>query len=181
MKKIIVWLAIIVIVLVSGFFALNRYIYVEKQGDAGFKPEQDHKFIQYTINGKQFRLADGDTGESNDQTKNPTITKYFGNEAYGDLDGDGISDIAFILTQSGGGSGTFYYVVVALKTDDGYVGTNGMLLGDRIAPQTTEIRNERLIVNFATRKADEPMSAPVSVGTTAYFKVVDDMLEPILP
>lgn len=63
-----------------------------------------------------------------------TITQYFGNEAVGDLNGDGTPDIAFLLTQTSGGSGTFYYVVAALKTPYGYQGTNAVLLGDRIAP-----------------------------------------------
>lgn len=98
-------------------------------------------------------------------------TRIFGNEARGDLNGDGAEDVAFILTQDSGGSGTFYYAVVALKTADGYKGTNGVLLGDRIAPQTTEMRNGEVIVNYAERKPGEPMTAQPSVGISKYLKV----------
>jgi hypothetical protein len=38
-------------------------------------------------------------------------TPYFGNEAIGDLNGDGLPDTGFVLTQSSGGSGTFCYAV----------------------------------------------------------------------
>ena len=102
--------------------------------------------------------------------------RYFGNDANGDLNGDGKEDIAFLLTQSPGGSGTFYYIAVALKTVDGHKGTNAMFLGDRIAPQTTEIRNGEIIVNYADRKLDEPMTTAPSVGVSKYFKVVNNRL-----
>lgn len=99
------------------------------------------------------------------------VTRYFGNEATGDLNGDGAADVAFLLTQDGGGSGTFYYVVAALKEAGGYRGTNAILLGDRIAPQTTEIRNGTLIVNYADRKPSDPMTTQPSVGVSKYLKI----------
>ncbi len=97
--------------------------------------------------------------------------KYFGNEATGDLNGDGQSDVAFIITYDGGGSGTFYYAVAALKTGDGYTGTNGVLLGDRIAPQATQIQNGQVIINYSDRKPTDPMTTPPSVGVSKYLKV----------
>jgi hypothetical protein len=101
---------------------------------------------------------------------------YFGNEAVGDLDGDGRSDTAFLVTHDGGGSGTFYYVIVALADGGGYAGTNAVLLGDRIAPQTTEIRDATLIVNYADRKPTESMTAAPSVGVSKYLKVFQGTL-----
>ncbi len=99
-------------------------------------------------------------------------TRYFGNEATGDLNKDGTPDVGFVLTQSSGGSGTFYYAVVALKTAAGYIGTNAVLLGDRIAPQTTEFRDGVLIVNYADRNAGEPMTMMPSAGMTKRLTVV---------
>lgn len=102
--------------------------------------------------------------------------KYFGNDAFGDLNGDGKEDVAFLITQNSEGSGTFYYVVVALKNTNGYQVTNTLLLGDRIAPQTTEIQNGEIIVNYADRKPSEPMTAIPFVGVSKYFKVVSNKL-----
>jgi hypothetical protein len=122
------------------------------------------KDVTFTIDGAPTRLSS-------------TGIKYFGNDATGDLNGDGQPDTAFLLTYDGGGSGTFYYVVVALTTaDGGYIGTNAILLGDRIAPQTTEIKDGELIVNYADRKPSEPMSAPPSVGVSKYLKISNDAL-----
>ena len=80
------------------------------------------------------------------------LTRYFGNEIRHDLNGDGREDVVFLLTQETGGSGVFYYAVAALDTEQGYVGSEGLLLGDRIAPQTTEIGTGNIvIVTYADR------------------------------
>ncbi len=107
-----------------------------------------------------------------------TIIKYFGNEAYGDLNSDGLTDKAYITTEDPGGSGTFYYVIVALKNPapsptpaNDYHLTNPVFIGDRIAPQSTEITNGVLFVNYADRSPSEPMSTPPSHGVTLRLKV----------
>lgn len=133
----------------------------------------DVKNISYSIEGKAVVLKDGVSEVStlpNSTLK--TTTQYFGNDAVGDLNEDGIPDTAFLLTQNTGGSGTFYYVVVALKTSaGGYIGTNAILLGDRIAPQTTEIKDGVLAVNYAVRNPGEPMTTRPSMGKTMWIKV----------
>ncbi len=137
----------------------------------------DYKNATYVINGASIKLANGRAEtEIAPGSASKLITQYFGNTASGDFNGDGTTDIAFLLTQSSGGSGTFYYSVAALKTADGYRGTNAILLGDRIAPQTTEIRNGEIIVNYAERKASEPMTARPSIGVSRYLKVENGTL-----
>lgn len=101
---------------------------------------------------------------------------YFGNEAKGDFNGDGREDVAFLFTESGGGSGTFYYVTAKLADGKGFKELNAILLGDRIAPQTTEFRDGMIIVNYADRKPSEPMTTRPSVGVSGYFQVVDNKL-----
>lgn len=102
--------------------------------------------------------------------------KYFGNEAFGELNDDNLQDIAFLVTTDGGGSGTFYYAVVALQTPDGYKLTNPFFVGDRISPQSTYIPiNAREIqVNYAERSPGEPMTTPPSQGATLLLKVNKD-------
>jgi hypothetical protein len=96
---------------------------------------------------------------------------YFGNEARGDFNDDGRQDVAFVITGQPGGSGTFYYVVAALGAADGYVGTNAVLLGDRIAPQSTEFGGGVIIANYAERAAGQPFSTAPSVNVSKYFTV----------
>jgi hypothetical protein len=102
--------------------------------------------------------------------------QYFGNQAKGDLNGDGEDDIAFLITQNNGGSGTFFYVVAALKDGNDYRITNSVLLGDRISPQTTEIQDGMVIVNYADRMPNETMTDQPSLGVSQYLRVVDGTL-----
>lgn len=139
--------------------------------------DAEYKNGTYTVDGKAVTLLNGvsDVPIAVDSASH-IITRYFGNETFGDLNGDGVLDVAFLLTQNGGGSGTFYYAVAALKTDSGYQRTNAILLGDRIAPQTTEIRNGEIIVNYAERTPGEPMTAQPSVGVSKYLSVENGTL-----
>lgn len=173
MKHKIIVLIVIVIVAILG-------IVLWPKGDATVPVEEQesvvppalYKNATYAIEGKTITLVDGYSEvEVAPGSASKIVTRYFGNKAEGDLNGDGIPDVAFLLTQSGGGSGTFYYVAAALKTQDGYRGTNAILLGDRIAPQTTEIRNGSIIVNYADRKQGEPMTVQPSVGVSRYFGI----------
>lgn len=137
----------------------------------------DPRNTTYIIEGSSVTLKDGVSEvDAAPGSASKVDTAYFGNEARGDLDGDGKEDVAFILTQSTGGSGRFYYLAVALKTADGYKGTNTLLLGDRVAPQPTEIKNGVAIANFATRREGEPMAAAPSVGTSVYAKMENGTL-----
>ena len=161
MKKVIA-LVIVAIIAVGG---LGYWFYQSKTAI-------DPKNCAYIIEGKNVTLKNG---YSEDQS-----TQYFGNEVAADFNGDGIKDTAFLLTQSSGGSGTFYYVVAALSSENGCKGTNAVLLGDRIAPQTTEFNNGEIIVNYADRKPNEPMTALPSVGISKYFTVKNGSLNEII-
>lgn len=165
MNKWIVLIIVIVAVLVGGFYVLNDYIYEEKQAGVA-----DYKDATYLIEGEPVTLKDGSA------ETDVAVTRHFGNELMTDLDGDGREDVVFLVTQETGGSGTFFYAVAALNTEYGYVGSDGYFLGDRIAPQTTEMsQNPRqkyvIVVNYADRKAGEPMTARPSVGKSAYLKL----------
>lgn len=134
----------------------------------------DAKNSSFTINNESIQLVNGisETAVAPGSASMNT-TSYFGNEAKGDLNQDGLEDVAFLITQNSGGSGTFYYVVVALQTADGYQTTNAFLVGDRISPQSTEIHTDarELHVNFAERRQGEPMSAEPSQGAVLLLKV----------
>lgn len=160
MKTLLIAVGVLVL-LVGGFFAFNAYIYDEKQGDGGLVA--DYKAATYYISGAPVFLGEGGV-------------TYFGNEVRGDIDADGDEDIAFLITHQPGGSGTFFYLAGAINEGGKYKGTNAMLIGDRIAPQTTEFRmleapyGARVIVNYAERGPGEPFTTRPSFGKSLYAK-----------
>lgn len=178
MKWILLTLAVL-IVLVGGFFVLNSYIYNEKQADTA----ADYKNAEYVIDGQHVKLEDGVAEtEAAPGSASKITTRYFGNKLQTDLNNDGRDDIVFLLTQDSGGSGTFYYVVAALNTEDGYIGSEAYLLGDRIAPQTTELSQNPnhknvIVVNYADRALGEPMSAHPSVGKSVWLKLDPEVIQ----
>jgi hypothetical protein len=106
-------------------------------------------------------------------------TRYFGNELKHDLDNDGREDTVFLVTQTGGGDETFFYVVAVLDTVNGYKGSDSYPLGDRIAPQSMNIdegtttkgtlRDNVIVVNYAIRNLTS--SAQPSMGKSVWLKL----------
>jgi heat shock protein HslJ len=97
------------------------------------------------------------------------VFRVFGEPKTSDLDSDGDEDAVLFLTQDTGGSGTFYYVAVAINENGMYRGTNAMYLGDRIAPQTIDIHDGKAVANFAERRSDENFATPPSIGKSVWI------------
>jgi len=172
MKKTLWW--IVGIVVLIGIADAVCILYPRPHVAGSFS---DLKNGTYTVDGTTVTLDNGvATTTVAPGSASVMTTQYFGNEAVGDLNNDGKADTALLLAQDGGGTGVFYFVTAALATSSGYTSTNAVFLGDRIAPQTTEIHNGIITVNYADRAPGEPFSAEPSVGVSKYFKVVGTTL-----
>lgn len=162
MKKTYIYSFILLFVLII----IGLYLVNNKSVGFGYKD------ATYNINGANIKLVNG---ESVDPivpgSASKMVTKYFGNEVFYDFDKDGRKDVAFILTQNSGGSGTFYFAVVSLNKKDGYVGGVATIIGDRISPQSTTVNDKGLIVvNYADRKPGESFAVLPSVGKSLFLK-----------
>ncbi|MDD3531395.1 MAG: hypothetical protein PHV99_02290 [Candidatus Pacebacteria bacterium] len=169
---------LVVIVLV----VLGAGYYLSTSG--GAKPAAtEYKNATYVIEGEPVTLINGRAETpAAPGSASKVVTQYFGNELKTDLNGDGREDVAFILTQDRGGSGTFYYAVAALNTTKGWIGSDGYLLGDRVAPQATTIspnpkQKQVVVFNYADRAPNEPMTAQPSVGKSAYLKLNPEAMQ----
>lgn len=132
-----------------------------------------HRNAEYSLAGRSVRLVDGvaETPAAPGSAAR-IVTRYFGNEAWRDLNRDGREDVVFLLTQQTGGSGTFYYAVAALDLPDGFRGSEGLLLGDRIAPRSAELgTGDIVIVSYADHAPGQSLSEPPSVAKTIWLKL----------
>lgn len=177
MKKII-GIALVVVFVVGGAYFLS----VKENRDGQLVQTMpvsrsvfDAKNASYEIEGAIVTLVNGvSEGAGAPDSAIKTITRYFGNEARGDLDGDGTDEIAFLISQDRGGSGLFYYAAVAMQTPNGYTTTNTFFIGDRIAPQVNTIMNGKLYVDYAERYPGEPMTARPSLGAEKVLVISSD-------
>lgn len=150
--------------------------------EPGAPAARDPKDATYVVEGRPVTLSNGlSEVEASPGSATKIVTRYFGNEVKHDLNDDSREDVAFLLTQETGGSGTFFYVVAALNTPAGYVGSRAVFLGDRIAPQSTSVdegkttngtdRRNVIVVNYAVRAPGEPFTAQPSVGKSVWLKL----------
>lgn len=136
----------------------------------------------YDIDGTRVTLVNG-KGEQviAEESASMLQVQIFNEPTKGDLDFDGDADAAVMLVVNSGGTGTFFYIAAAVDMQNTTNGTNAILLGDRIAPQTVEIRNGVIIANYADRAPGEPFALPPSVGTSKYLMLRNGMLVDIWP
>jgi heat shock protein HslJ len=129
----------------------------------------DAKNTSYTIDGEAITLTNGKfTRPAAPGSASLETFMLFGEPVMADLDGDGDLDAVSYLTRDGGGSGTFFYVVVALNNNSTFTGTNALFLGDRIAPQNISIDKGNAVANFAERRAGEAFTVQPSVGKSVW-------------
>ena len=183
MKKIAIVLLILSVIVIALFgFMIYKSRYLDKIMIVENRNLLSIHDGTYLIEGQQITLKNGiSETEIAPGSAAKVTTKYFGNEVAGDFDNDGREDRAFLLTQNSGGSGTFYYVVALLNTEKGFIGSAGFLLGDRIAPQMTNIdegktvsgtnRQNVIVVNYADRNPGESFAVPPSVGKSIWLKL----------
>lgn len=166
MKK-VYWSALVSLSILAVYFVVLSRTGLESEVT---KAPNDFKNTTYLVDGEAVALVDGVSEVQIADSTSKIVTLYFGNEIYKDINGDGLEDVVFLLTQETGGSGVFYYAAPALKTEDGYVGSQALFLGDRIAPQTTESGPGRqVIINYMDRAFGESFDIPPSVGKSLYL------------
>ena len=136
----------------------------------------------YRIEGQPVALEDGRSElPSAPGSAMKVRTAVWKQPVFGDLDDDGDEDAVLVLIHDPGGSGTFYYVAVAINANGRYQGTNAVLLGDRIAPTDIEIRNSGIVVNYADRRPAEPTRATPSVVKTTVLFLENNKLSVSIP
>ena len=165
-KPLLVTLAVlgtlIVAVAVAGFIRFN----FTDGGDVAVSPGLPAAVtdLAITIDGQTFVMSNGfaELDASPGSATNNTV-RIVGEPVMGDITGDGDPDAALLIQNDPGGSGTFYYAVLAINDAGGFRASNALPLGDRIEPQTVDFTDGRFVYTYAERRPGEPMSERPSV------------------
>ena len=120
--------------------------------------------LTVTIDQQTFNLRDGvaEVDAAPGSAAKNTL-RIVGEPVAGDINGDGKPDSALLLRNEPGGSGTFYYAVLAVNGGGGYRASNALALGDRVVPKTIEFTDGRFVYRFLERKPGEPIAAEPTV------------------
>jgi hypothetical protein len=129
--------------------------------------------LSYTIENEPVLLVDGAASQSISPNSASTAKTQLHLYEIVDLNGDNKDDAVIILLQQSGGSGSFFYVSVALQLDDGFKTLDAVLLGDRIRPTTIALESPHFVVRYMDRKPGQSMSEEPTVPVRQTF-IVDN-------
>ena len=97
--------------------------------------------------------------------------------AFGDLDGDGIADAAVVVFTSGGGSGTFKYLIAVLDRDGAPVQAARVHLGDRVQVESVTIASGEIVMDMLAHRRSDGLCCP-TLNITRGFALRGDQLVP---
>lgn len=144
-----------------GLFFVMRSV-VDKAGEQAAPAAVRN--LTVTLDNQTFTLKDGVAAtEAAPGSAAKNTVRIIGEPAVGDATGEGERDAALLLAHDPGGSGTFYYAVLAVNRGGSYQATNAVPLGDRITPKGIEFTNGHFFYQFLDRNSGEPMDAKPTV------------------
>ncbi|MFN8071098.1 MAG: hypothetical protein U0R66_04725 [Mycobacterium sp.] len=167
-KRLYLWLLVAAVAAVAVLIAVMRSSLKDQEPQAVPSAAQN---LTVTIDQQTFNLRDGVAqlpAARGSAAKN--TLRVVGALVPGDINGDGKPDTALLLANDPGGSGTFYYGVVAVNDGDGYRASNALPLGDRIKPQGIHFTDGRFVYSFLERKPGEPMATEPTVARTVVVR-----------
>jgi hypothetical protein len=135
---------------------------------------------RYRVNNHTVVLHHGRARTKIEGTTAVRLTEIGRNPLFVDVNGDGLKDAVTLLIQQSGGSGTFYYLAVALADVqvDASVGTviESYFLGDRIKVVSINLVSGDIVVDYLDRAKDQSMSGMPEVRITKKFRLDGDKL-----
>ncbi len=91
--------------------------------------------------------------------------------AFGDLNGDGVEDAAILLSENGGGTGTWISVVAVLNQGGTPMQSANHLIDDRAQIRGMTVQNGRIVVDAIIHGVQDPMCCPnFPVGETLQLR-----------
>ena len=132
---------------------------------------QNASYAGFSVIDKPVTLKDGKWhGETYDGkgASKPEIRLVAGTYPIADFDRDGSEDAAVLLAESGGGTGTFYYLAVVKKKDGELYNIATTILGDRL--QVIEFGAENGVISVKVVQAgpNDPACCPTDLVTRTF-------------
>jgi hypothetical protein len=96
--------------------------------------------------------------------------------AVGDLNADGVNDVAALVSENYGGTGVFVFLAVYTNENGSLTFQNSTMVDDRPQLKALSIQGGEIFLDAVIHGADEPMCCP-SLRTTRHYRFVDNQLD----
>jgi hypothetical protein len=167
-------------IIVSYMAFMGRGAVNPPPGETSIRPlPTSPKNATVQIEGSEISLAEGHAKTDIPNSAAKRVTELVGEPVYGDVNDDGLEDAVLLLTHSEGGTGTFFYSAVALSDGIGYLGTNAVLLGDRITDVQIRVRNGVIRVRYLERSTEQSYTDEPGESLEAYIVLTNTQLDRI--
>ena len=131
------------------------------------------KNTEYLVEGPatgKAKLVNGSYKEKIPNSSAEVNVQFANASTPGDLNGDGVPDIAVVLTASTGGSGTFYYLYGVMNDKGTPKPSAATLIGDRIKITTVLVQAGEIVIDMVTQGPKDTMAKP-TLAVTNKFKL----------
>ena len=95
----------------------------------------------------------------------------------GDLNGDGVDEIAAAFGENYGGSGTFVFLAIYSNNNGKLTFQTSAFVGDRPALNSLSIENSEVFLDAVTHDADDPLCCPTMQMHAHYRLLADNQLQ----
>ena len=119
----------------------------------------------YYIDGIVYTLVNGELEQAIEDSTTVNKFKLLDFKAVGDINKDGTDDVAVVLTNDAGGSGTFYYLAIFTSGSSPVI-ENTSYLGDRIVVKDITFTNNQFQVKYLDRDSESDMASDPTIEIT---------------
>ena len=133
---------------------------------------QDPANAGYYIDGILYTLTNGELEQPIEDSSAVNKFKLLDFKATGDLNKDGIDDVAVVITNDSGGSGTFYYL--AIFTSGTPIVENTYNIGDRIKVEDLKFADNKFQVTYLERDSEADMASEPTIQITTIAEMDEE-------
>ena len=119
----------------------------------------------YYIDGIVYTLVNGELEQAIEDSTTVNKFKLLDFKASGDINKDGTDDVAVVITNDAGGSGTFYYLAIFTSGSSPVI-ENTSYLGDRIVVNDITFTNNQFQVKYLDRDSEADMASDPTIEIT---------------
>jgi hypothetical protein len=126
----------------------------------------------YYIDGILYTLVNGELEQPIEESSAVNKFKLLDFKASGDINKDGTDDVAVVLTNDSGGTGTFYYL--SIFTSGTPIVENTYNIGDRIEVKDLKFADNKFQVTYLDRSPEEDMASDPTIEITTIAEMDEE-------